>query len=115
MSKYFSEDELKCKCGCNQCNMDPIFLTIMDQVREDVDEPLGVVSGFRCIDHDKEIKAEGNHPTGKAVDIAASLSRIRFKLIQAAIKRGIKRIGIGKTFIHLDIVGEHPQNVIWLY
>jgi hypothetical protein len=115
MSKYFSEDELRCKCGCGQCHMDTVFLDIMDQIREDVGEPIGVVSGFRCVKHDDEIHGDGNHPEGKAIDVAAPLSMIRFKIVSSAIKMGIKRIGIGKTFIHLDVVSEHPQNVVWLY
>jgi len=115
MSKYFSEDELRCKCGCNQCLMDSDFLNLMDQIREDVGEPLGAVSGYRCSEHDKKINGDDNHPQGKAVDLAAPVSRIRFKIINSAIKRGVKRIGVAKTFIHLDTVDEHPQEVIWLY
>jgi uncharacterized protein YcbK (DUF882 family) len=95
--------------------MNPTFMDLMDSIREDVGEPIGVVSGFRCTKHDEEIHGDGNHNKGKAIDVAAALSQIRFKIVSCAIKRGIKRIGIGKTFIHLDTVEEHPQDVIWLY
>lgn len=115
MSRHFSDDEMRCKCGCGQCLMDPNFLKLLDLIRDDVGEPLGVVSGYRCDKHDQEVNGDGNHPTGEAVDIAAPLSRIRFKIISAAIKRGIKRIGIAKTFLHLDTVEEHPQDVVWIY
>jgi hypothetical protein len=124
MSKYFSEDELRCKCGCGVCIMDSEFLALMDEIREDVGEPIGVVSGYRCPKHDAKCNNDGNHPTGQAIDMAAALSRVRFKIVRAAIKRGIKRIGIAKTFLHLDTVisspfgavpGPHPQDVIWLY
>ena len=115
LSKYFSLSEMTCHCGCGECHMDQNFLDIMDQIREDVGEALGVVSGYRCIKHDNEIHGDGNHPEGKAVDFAAPLSQIRFKIVSAAIRLGIKRMGIAKTFIHIDTVAEHPQNCIWLY
>jgi hypothetical protein len=65
--------------------------------------------------YDATLNNDNNHPQGKAMDVAAPLSRIRFKIVNAAIKRGIKRIGIAKTFIHLDTVLEKPQDVIWIY
>jgi len=115
MSKYFSEDELRCKCGCGQCLMDDFFLILLDSLREEVDEPIGVVSGYRCPKHDLEVKGEGNHPYGEAVDLAAPTSHMKFKIVKAALQVGITRIGIGKTFVHLDIVKNHPERVVWLY
>lgn len=115
MSKYFSEMELKCKCGCNQNHMSPVFMLRLDRAREESGIPWGIVSGYRCEKHDIEVKGEGNHPTGEAVDIAANNSTTRFKVVTALLKMGFRRIGIAKTFIHVDSVEDRPQGVIWLY
>ena len=42
-------------------------------------------------------------PNCKAVDIEASSKRIRNNLVMAARDVGFKRIGVGNTFIHLDV------------
>lgn len=116
MSKYFTEDELRCLCGCGQSLMNPVFMSRIDRAREESEIPWGVVSAYRCAKHDIEVKGEGNHPTGEALDIAANNSTTRFKIINCLIKMGFTRIGIGKTFIHVDsISNDRPQRVIWLY
>lgn len=115
MSKYFSEEELKCKCGCNQALMDSVFMLRIDKAREDSGVPWGIVSAYRCEKHDVAVKGEGNHPTGEAIDIASNNSTTRFKVVTSLMKMGFKRLGIGKTFIHVDSVEARPQGVIWLY
>ena len=114
-SKYFSEEELMCHCGCGQCEMDPDFLVTMDHVREIAGIPIYVNSGFRCPKHDNEIRGEGNHTQGKAIDAKALDGVARMRIVEAMIAAGIKRIGIAKTFIHGDSCSDKPQEVIWLY
>jgi zinc D-Ala-D-Ala carboxypeptidase len=115
--KYFSEDEMRCKCGCGQVPMDSHFMDMLDSLRAAVGRPLLVSSGYRCSKHDKGEKGEGNHTQGKAVDIACPDSTLRFAIIRQAILLGFKRIGIHRDFLHLDMVSdsEHPNNVLWLY
>lgn len=112
--KYFDTDEMKCS-HCGECKMDEHFMDMLDSLRAAVGKPLLVNSGYRCPAHDKEIKGEGNHTQGKAVDIACSDSTLRFSIIRQAILLGFKRIGIAREFVHLDLVSEHPNDVIWLY
>ena len=92
-------------------------MTMLDSLRQGIGEPLEVVSGWRCDFWDKQPPAKGdaNHPTGLAVDLKCENSTLRFKIIFYALQLGFKRIGVGKNFIHLDMVSEHPQQVIWLY
>ena len=123
MSRYFSYDTdkmLGCSCGCGERKMSPAFLDLMDKIRDSVGEPLTVTSGYRCQAHNAAVSstgATGPHTTGKAMDIKAD-SRMRFLLIQAALKQGITRIGVAKTFIHLDDLGEldgFPSPRVWSY
>ena len=54
-------------------------------------------------------------PKCKAVDIKAPTKSIRNTLVLAAREIGFKRIGVGKTFVHLDIDALKSQNVAWGY
>ena len=100
--------------------MSPAFLDLMDQIRDAVGEPLTVTSGYRCPTHNASVSstgATGPHTTGRAIDIKAD-SRLRFLLIQAVLKQGITRIGVAKTFIHLDDLDEldgFPSPRVWSY
>ena len=123
MSRYFNYDDdkmLACSCGCNTKGMEPAFLDLMDQIRHSIGEPLTVTSGYRCPDHNDKVSSTsrtGPHTTGRAIDIKAD-SRLRFLLIEAAIKQGITRIGVAKSFIHLDDLGEldgFPSPRVWSY
>ena len=42
-------------------------------------------------------------------------SEKRFKIVEMAMKHGIRRIGIGDNFVHLDMDYSLPQGVMWLY
>ena len=52
---------------------------------------------------------------GLAVDISCNSSRDRSIILTALIDSGFTRIGIGKTFIHVDLDKSKSQNVIWMY
>lgn len=54
-------------------------------------------------------------PNCKAVDIKASSLSVRNQLVLAAKKVGFKRIGVGKTFVHLDVDSTKSQYVAWGY
>ena len=70
---YFSEDELRCQCGCGVYFFDDDALSILNNIRSDCGFPLPVSSGYRCLEHplEKHKAHIGAHSTGKAVDLAA--------------------------------------------
>jgi uncharacterized protein YcbK (DUF882 family) len=74
-------------------------------------------SGYRC--PECNAKAGGSvhsaHMKGLAVDIKCLHSRERFQISEAAYYLGFKRIGKGKTFIHLDVDTSLDQEVEWMY
>lgn len=73
-------------------------------------------SGYRSPEHPLSIKnPTSSHIKGLAVDIAVNSSRGRFIVLQALIKIGFNRIGIGSNFIHVDDDRDKSQRVVWLY
>lgn len=115
--KYFKPEEFNCKCGCGANVMSATTLELLDKAREDAGIPFIVTSGYRCAKHNE---ASGGSPTsshlkGLAVDIAYnSSSRTLYTALQSLLKH-FPRVGIAKTFIHVDNDPEKPQEVLWLY
>ena len=118
MSKYFSANEFRaCTPSCSIEQMDAGFLELLNRVREVYGIPLELNCAFRSVAHGKERGRSGNsaHTRGRAVDIRCNASATRYKIVAAALECGIRRIGIGRTFVHLDNDDTLPQGVIWDY
>lgn len=114
--RYFSIVEFECP-DCGRADMDETFLEMLDRARGIAQIPFYITSGFRCKKHNEEIggKPDSAHLRGLAADIAVKDSRSRFKIVEALIRAGFKRIGIAKDFIHVDADMTKPDKVIWLY
>lgn len=67
---HFTRDELKCKCGCDGCNMTVEALTALEALRELAGEPIKVNSAYRCLTHNAGVSVVKNsvHPLGEAID-----------------------------------------------
>ena len=117
---YFSEDELRCQCGCGVYKFDGTVLSILNSIRHDCGFPLPVTSGYRCLKHPIERHKGhiGAHSLGVAVDIGVSHERAH-RLIESALAHGCPRIGVNQRgegrFIHLDWAEDLPQPTIWSY
>ena len=120
MYKYFTEDELRCKCGCGKADMDPEFMKTLETIREYVGRQFIVNSAYRCPEYNAQVSSTGlggPHTTGRAIDIKAD-SRLKYEIAMAASKEGMTRLGIGKTFIHIDNLTEEDlfsEQVVWTY
>ena len=118
MSKYFKPAEFRnCTPACEERDMNPQFLELLDQFREYVGIPLVLTCAYRSRAYDIQKKRSGNsaHTRGKAVDILCRSNANRFKIVAGAVHFGFRRIGIGKDFIHLDNDETLPQGVMWTY
>ena len=119
MARYFVEKEFnRCTPPCSMADMDADFINILDAVRHEAGIPLVLNSAFRSAEYEisKGRKGTSAHTYGLAADIRCTDGVNRLKIIEAAVKCGIRRIGIAKNYIHLDIadrVGK-PAN-IWTY
>ena len=117
-AKYFVDAEFKrCTPSCSINDMNQGTLDRLDRVREIAGIPLLLNSACRSAEHDKSRgrSGTGSHTTGRAIDIRCNASATRYKIVTAALQAGFTRIGIAKTFVHLDDSPSHAQQVIWTY
>jgi uncharacterized protein YcbK (DUF882 family) len=103
--------------GSGEYSMNKNFIEILDKIRMENGKPIKINSGYRTLSYNRDVggKPDSAHLRGIAADIHCVDSLNRYNLIQLAMIEGIKRIGIGKTFLHLDIDKDLPQTVCWLY
>lgn len=90
---------------------------MLDEARSIANIPFRINSGTRCASRNKQ---EGGLPSsahlkGLAVDIRCPDSETRSKILTALLMVGFDRIGIAKSFIHVDIDTTKPTDVVWLY
>jgi uncharacterized protein YcbK (DUF882 family) len=116
-SGYFKESEFACGCGCGFNAFDPELLEKLDRIREYLGRPVVITSGCRCARHNKEVGgvADSAHTRGLAADVAVPDDAFRYWFTAYAWVLGVKRIGVGKDFLHIDADGTKPQGVMWVY
>lgn len=110
--KYFSQKEVE------KWKLKPELWQLLDKLREECGFPFIITSGLRTEAENNALNgsvSDSAHLSGLACDLAITDSIKRFKLIEVALKNGVKRIGVGKTFIHIDVANDKPQNVMWHY
>lgn len=104
--------------GHTVAELKPELVQILEKIRGECGFPLKITSGKRSIAENNALQgsvSDSAHLDGSSVDLAISDSIKRFKLVEVALKNNIKRIGIGKDFVHLDIAENKPKNVMWTY
>jgi len=111
----------RCSCGRSECDApppSPDLLRVLDALRTAYAHPIIVRSGPRCAfwNSHEGGKADSDHLTGEGADIGCETSSARYALLKILYDLGIRRIGIGETFLHVGVVGApHPQDVAWTY
>ena len=123
MYKYFklSEFDSPDRPGSGEL-MEPEVVQALDIARDIYGYPMKITSGFRTIEYNRSLIERGypaspksSHLLGWAVDIAVPNSERRFLMIEALLDAGFNRIGVGKSFIHVDLDPNKPSNKIWVY
>ena len=108
-SEFFTRNELKCKCGCDTCEMDEDFMQMLDIIRFRIGKPIILNSAYRCCIHNENqggVK-DSPHVLGLAVDVKCS-GHEAYDILTEAIALEIKGVGISQKgshesrFIHLD-------------
>lgn len=122
--KYFTTSEFDSpdKPGSGSL-MSKTIIEMLDDVRGKFGKPIVINSGYRTEEHNAkvggkpktEISKGSSHMYGLAVDIKCTNSTDRFHLIYLLQETGFQRIGVAKTFIHVDIDFDKSQEVIWTY
>ena len=87
---------------------------VVERVRTEMNRPLTITSGYRCLRVNRKVGGVANslHLDGLAVDIRYYSIPDALKLVDAGIKAGFTRIGLGNGFIHFDL---KPSKTVWLY
>ena len=120
--KYFEYEEFDDKSlKGSWVNMSRDFLQLLDKIREEAGVPMVITSAYRTEQTNNRIYKEmgktpikSSHLEGLAVDVKATDSNTRQKILTAAIKNGLTRAGIGRGFLHLDCDSSKPD-AIWHY
>lgn len=113
---YFKASEFGCPEGTDIC-MSREFIEKLDKARGIAGVSFKLNSAYRTPEHNAEVggKPDSAHCKGLAVDIHCIGSRERFLILCALIEVGFTRIGIAKTFIHVDDDKSKDPEVVWLY
>ena len=100
----FTPQEFYCNCGCNELLLDTDLIKYLQYLRTELDIPLKINSGYRCIAHNTAISGsvDSQHTKGKAVDISCVNSTFWYKILTSSSIKNFKGIGLHKQFIHLD-------------
>jgi len=111
---YFTRDEFGYAPGVEP---DPELVLMLEWARQFSEVPFVITSGIRTPEHNREVggKAKSAHLSGHAVDIACTSSAVRREIVGAVVAAGFDRIGIAKTFVHVDTHPDLPNPVMWLY
>ena len=123
MSKnYFPSYESECNCGCGTNNVNKEHLDRLNLARSIAGIPFPASSFCRCQKHndDEGGRASSSHVSTNtreccATDITITSSRARYLTLNALVKAGFTRIGVAKTFIHVDSDKNKPDELVWLY
>lgn len=116
--KYFKTEEFDSPdYPGSGVHMNKEFLGTLDSMREVARIPFVITSGYRTTAHNKKEKGKPNsaHLRGYAADIFAPEGFQKYAILQAALLLGIRRIGIGPNFVHVDADPSLPQPTIWTY
>ena len=55
VSKWFTEKEVTCGCGCGFSTLTQDVLTVADDIRDHIGQPITPSSACRCVDHNIDV------------------------------------------------------------
>ena len=112
-NKYFSSAEFSCKCSHKECvdqKVSKILIDKLTELREAVQEPLKISSGYRCAAHQDDVRKSevstvvaknSQHELGNAADVVPT--RTPTSQLEKIAARFFDAIGVASTFIHVDL------------
>ena len=103
LTKNFNLSEFVCHCGCGSDYINPELVNKLQLVRDNMG-PMSVTSGVRCKPHNTKIGGSptSSHISGVAVDLKCDSGPFRQQILTELTKH-FQRIGIAKSFVHVDI------------
>lgn len=121
--KYFTFEEFDSPDlpGSGEKYMDREFLQMLDEARGLCGLQFKITSGYRSKNHNLKVGgvSSSSHLVGRACDLVCTNTNKRYKIIAALLEAGFTRIGVAKTFIHVDNDdfdhGGLKPDAIWTY
>lgn len=115
LSKNFKSEEFACKC-CGklpESGMDINLITLLQDIRDKIEKPIAIVSGYRCEKHNRTVGGVKNsqHVLGNAADIKVEgmdADDVQHWLVVNFNKR-IGGMGAYSTFTHIDTRKKHAR------
>ena len=114
LSKNFDSEEFVCPC-CGKANIATNLIIKLQQLRDDIGEPIYITSGYRCKAYNKKIGgySKSPHLKGLAADIQIKDMSKQWTLVYIVNKLEDIRLGIYPNHLHIDIVPPNPSKY-WL-
>lgn len=93
LTKNFTKSEFECPCGCGQQSVDMELAEKLQLLRDKVDRPLKITSGYRCITHNAAVGGSQNskHRYGMAADWRTENRSINRWHWASLLSRGVRR------------------------
>jgi len=114
LTPYFDTKEFECQCSLETCTDQKISKSLVSRlnlVRMEIKEPLKITSGFRCKEHQQEIRDSGQstvvavktstHELGEAADVRTE--NLSHKELLEHLESHFDSIGLANTFYHVDL------------
>lgn len=117
LDKLFELDFRYCQPSSSLDALNPKLVDMLIMAQKMAGFQFTITSAYRsqAYERTKGRKGTSSHCKGLAVDVSARDSHTRFKVLAAALMSGIPRIGVGKTFLHLDIDETKAHPIIFHY
>lgn len=100
-------------------NIHPDLIDILKGLEDEMGFELTINSGYRNVDHNTEVggvpDSEHTYSPAEGVDVLCKQGLTRYQMIAWLVSKGVRRIGVGKEFIHIGIAEDKPHPVIWHY
>lgn len=114
LTEHFSLSEFACKCGCGFRSPHFLLVQRLESARRRVGFPIVINSGCRCPAWNEKWGGieDSAHLSGQAVDVRCLDSTTRFRLVEAFVEVGFRRIKLYESWIHLDVDDKKPEPVL---
>jgi len=112
-------DLSSCVPACKVSDLHPTLVDLIRSAQAMCGFSFTITSGFRPKSYELSKGRDGSSSHSKtpglAVDISARDSHTRYKVLLSLGYLGAPRLGVGKTFIHVDIDESKPHPIIFTY
>lgn len=100
-------------------NLHPELTRVLTELEHRMGFSLQINSGYRDPTHNEEVGgvpgSEHTYDPAEGADVFCQRGVTRFRMVKELLAMGVRRIGIGATFVHVGIASDKPLDVLWTY